>query len=281
MSQFKHFLITRFNVRLGANYEVEDPWMVHRLELFKLFCMPGVQEQTCRNFTWLVFFDEDTPEIFRDTIQDMAKAGEFTPVYCTAFHSALRQTVQDLVSPSTTHIISSRLDNDDTLARDFVQTVQNQFEGQPFCFIDLPNGCQLCQGKLYLKRFYSNPFLSLIEETKDLITVMCGPHQDRIKYGPSKAVLTAPMWLQVIHEKNIYNALKKGDHLRLPPTTLEVHFPISPDTAQLIDEGEERIQQERRSQRWGFHTWNLLRNLRYAILRQAGARKSKAELERE
>jgi len=46
MRQFKHFIITRFNLDIyspGARIRISpDKWMVHRIKLFATFTLPSV-----------------------------------------------------------------------------------------------------------------------------------------------------------------------------------------------------------------------------------------------
>ena len=57
---FKHYLITRFNLR-ADNWDVTknneqlltDEWMDNRMWLFENFCFPSVIGQTNQNFEWL------------------------------------------------------------------------------------------------------------------------------------------------------------------------------------------------------------------------------------
>ena len=69
---FQHFVITRFNLRdpalekaNGNKPLLDDKWMEDRLELFENYCLSSIKSQSELNFTWLVFFDISTPEVFR------------------------------------------------------------------------------------------------------------------------------------------------------------------------------------------------------------------------
>ena len=59
---FKHILITRFNLNLGwrdksGNETLTDSWMSERFRLFEQFCVPSILNQSAKNFEWLVLFD--------------------------------------------------------------------------------------------------------------------------------------------------------------------------------------------------------------------------------
>ena len=75
---FKHYLITRFNLR-ADNWEgttnneqlLTDEWMDNRMWLFENFCFPSVIGQTNQNFEWLLFFDSNTKEIYKNRILEL------------------------------------------------------------------------------------------------------------------------------------------------------------------------------------------------------------------
>ena len=62
---FRHFIITRFNVRVGkpqndknGNHTNTDVWLKNRIDLFEKYCLPSIVGQTSKNFIWLVLFDK-------------------------------------------------------------------------------------------------------------------------------------------------------------------------------------------------------------------------------
>jgi hypothetical protein len=68
MTEFRHYILTRFNVGLyiaGAELNVSpQQWMEHRLRLFVALTLPSIAGQSCQDFTWLVLMDPQTPEPF-------------------------------------------------------------------------------------------------------------------------------------------------------------------------------------------------------------------------
>ena len=73
--KFTHYLITRFNVPV-KNWDrdkagkpvLDDAWMLSRLELFRRYCVPGVANQTNKDFTWLIYCDTLTSSGFQADI---------------------------------------------------------------------------------------------------------------------------------------------------------------------------------------------------------------------
>src|SRR5688572_28934565 len=74
MSRFKNlqanqdycqFVVTLFNVKnfLDGTRDNEEwiKWTIDRIEIFKKYCLPSVQNQTAQSFKWLLYFDSSTP----------------------------------------------------------------------------------------------------------------------------------------------------------------------------------------------------------------------------
>ena len=77
---FQHYLITRFNLKKEGwdtsknNIPVlTEEWLERRFKLFETFCFPSVKHQSNQNFTWFVYFDVDTPKVFKDRILTQAE----------------------------------------------------------------------------------------------------------------------------------------------------------------------------------------------------------------
>jgi hypothetical protein len=207
-SAVDHFILTRFNVRsFYHDHEPTDAWLADRLELFRQYCLPSVAAQTDRRFRWLVFLDSKSPAWFRTEIEKSA-ADVFEPVYVDGAFDAdsVSTIVAGFVSAPT--VVTSRLDNDDAIAKDFVEVVRNACRGQDFEFVNLVNGAQLAERRVYLRPYTKNPFSSLVErpEGRAPRTVFMEHHYLIDKHGPIRNVRTDhPMWLQVIHGGNVLN----------------------------------------------------------------------------
>lgn len=128
-SQYHHVLFTRFNVRWTDAYPYpgHDPaWLRDRFVLFERFCLPSVRAQSCQDFTWLVFFDTETPEPFRHRINEYAKElPVFVPVFVPKFSvDVLTEALGDRQYLAREYLVTSRLDNDDALAANYMARVQ-------------------------------------------------------------------------------------------------------------------------------------------------------------
>jgi hypothetical protein len=60
-------------------------------------------------------------------------------------------------------LITTRLDNDDTVASDFVARIQHAARGEDRLYINFPFGYQWENGRIYYYMHFANPFLSLVE----------------------------------------------------------------------------------------------------------------------
>jgi hypothetical protein len=231
MPHFSHFILTVFNVRVayGGDKPPDRTWLDHRFRLFDSFCYPSVRAQGCQDFTWLVLFDAATPTEYRKKIEKYQEWDRFVPVYVDevmsveAFARMKDRVIGDRAG-SPEILVTTQLDNDDALHRTYIERIQSEVKGEAFEFINASNGYVLDyeRNRLYRKRDLSNPFVSLIEPFRDFKTVWCGPHPKLSTFGPIRQIETEPLWLQVVHGKNISNNV--GIRRRLPRMLIKEGF---------------------------------------------------------
>lgn len=135
------------------------------------------------------------------------------------------------------------MDNDDSVARDFVESIQREFRGQDMEAINFPSGLQFCEGKLYSRVDPGNAFISVIENVKDRkpATVFMETHNQLDLLAPVVQVKSHPMWVQVVHDSNIVNSVR-GIRTAVQPirdyfdADIEVHDvgPVALMTSRLI-----------------------------------------------
>jgi len=213
---FTHLLLTRFNTAMGyapSAKRLETEWLTARLALFEQYCLPSVAGQRDADFHWLIFFDAASPAWLKAKISTLAPL--VTPVYVEgqATDEALRHHVLQSGLISSPYLLTTRLDNDDAIARGHLYEVQRAFNGQAREFVTFPRGLQSFRGHLYEVDWPSNPFLSLIEAVgnqKGITTVFCIAHDHLHKAGLVKKVRSTPQWLQVLHTANLANELRGG-----------------------------------------------------------------------
>jgi hypothetical protein len=223
----KHFLITRFNLKNsywkkpGEEYDVlTEDWLNHRFSLFENYCLPSVLNQTNKNFIWLIAFDIDTPEVFKKKIQSIFKEyTNFYPLFIDGFFNlqlSLKTEIKRLTTKQDKYIITTRLDNDDVIHKDFIKTIQHLFIAAPNTIIDLRRGYQLIAkdspNEVRVFNCAYNPFISLVESITNFESVISKEHHEW-KKGTSKLVNTKDyLWIQLVHDKNQSN--KKDYSLR-------------------------------------------------------------------
>ena len=223
---FKHYIITRFNVRVDEwkhtkNNEsvLTEDWLSHRFHLFQTYCLPSLINQENQKFTWLVFFDTSTDEEYRKTISAISERfGNFKPIFINGYNEFLPTLIEYISNDlkDEGYVITSRVDNDDCIHRDFVNEIQNKFDGQKNCVVDIIDGYQIILNENHSRqivefrkaRGYFNPFISLIEKASDLNTVMSREH---LKWRDTAYLVTISnkrLWGEIIHHKNKLNSIR-------------------------------------------------------------------------
>ncbi len=206
MATFRHIILTRFNVRIEQSAPPGLDWLEHRFSVFERFCLPSVRAQSCGNFVWVLFCDPDIPPRFRERIRGYAEWETLRPIFFrNQFDQGMVRATVAGFAHSHSHLITSRLDNDDAICRTFVESVQREFRGQDYEFVNFTNGYVWEGGRLWAGRHTSNPFISLIERTANYSTVYCGNHMELHLQGPVVQVAEPAAWLQVVHGRNLSN----------------------------------------------------------------------------
>lgn len=209
---FRHVLLTRFNTRPaddGAG--PDDAWLADRLRLFETYCVPSVRRQTCRDFTWLVFFDAATPARWRSRFEALAASAGFRAVFLdTPFDGGrASRAITRLGLDDAPYLVTSRLDNDDALAPHFVAAVQRAVRPRDLEFLNLPLGYQLAGGRVFLRPYLAGSFASLVERRREepWRTVHFVQHH-LIGHHPVRQLRSGPAWLQVVHGGNLANEVR-------------------------------------------------------------------------
>lgn len=211
--EFDHVILTRFSAVLDpSSGPAPQDWLDYRLAFFYDVCLPSVLTQTNRDFRWLVWFDDRCDEGFRDQVDRLA-AGAFEPVWTHApFGATLRPEVAR--RSQAPRLLTTRLDSDDAIARDFVDAVQREARAAgdvDVLAIDFPVGLQLDRaGRVYADHLQSNHFVSLLEHRGPRLprTVFVDAHPKLRRHAPTRRVVGPPMWLEVLHGSNLSNEVR-------------------------------------------------------------------------
>jgi hypothetical protein len=209
--EFRHFVLTRFDVNLGDQSKYRtDEWFENRLALFEQFTCPSIASQTQQDFTWIVFFHEQS----RETVE--RRFGEKPQLYTPVFTSALwepaivRDAVRSLSTSEQGLIVSTQLDCDDVFAPDTVERIQRAVASGPGerSYFNFPLGYQFCDGRFYIALDPANPFITLVEPVESLDEALFAYHvchEDASEHAPVTQIDWSPGWLQVMHGTNIAN----------------------------------------------------------------------------
>lgn len=187
--KFTHYLVTRFNVNIrgnGPEYIEADSrgarWEEERLPLFETICTPSVGGQTSRHFTWLIYCDTHTPEDIIRQINLITNRISNVEVHLVGSFDEMMQHLRNRCTDSPTpFIITSRLDNDDAIGTQYIETVQRNFSSQVIV-LNLLGGINYHVSRklmTHLKHKENNHFSSLVEKISGdipLRTIMSFSH---------------------------------------------------------------------------------------------------------
>jgi len=228
-SSFRHVLLTRFNVRMrGTADQLPDSWLVSRLSLFEQFTLPAIRSQTKQPDSWLIFCDDRSPGWFRTQLGGLLPEPHYEALWVSEVFGGdvCSRAVEERIRGGK-YLITTRVDNDDIVARDFIQEVQAQFDEQERQFVNFTHGAQTTKGRMYLRSDPSNAFVSLIERrgSHPPLTVFIDGHDRLREHGHVAQVLTHPMWIQVIHGGNLANVVHG---IRTDPRKVLKYFDVQP-----------------------------------------------------
>jgi hypothetical protein len=208
-----HIVLTRFNVKLAGmkgNKNIDPDWLAQRFSIFDDVCLAAIQGQTRPPDLWLVFFDSKTPEKFRQHLA-MCRAAcpQLTPIYCDEFDVAVAQrAISERLPVQADWLVTTRLDNDDAIHRNFFEVLINQVIVGKSEFLNPTQGLVIAGDRFYRKRDYSSPFISLSEPVAGFKTVLVGQHHLLHRYGPIRQFALPNAWLQIVHGGNVANQVR-------------------------------------------------------------------------
>lgn len=217
-----HVLLTRFNLATPgreSRLRLKPDWLGHRFDLFERHCLPCVAEQETPPDRWLIFFDKATPQPFRDRIERCRGTVPFTPVFCDPTEDAdWKQTIFGALHDGVEEwLLTTRLDNDDGLARDFCRRLRDAArteldrragQGPGRVVLNFTAGVVLAGDRLYLHHHPSNAFASLLEPWASALTIVHWPHMVLSSHAPVEQIAGPPGWLQVVHDRNVSNRVR-------------------------------------------------------------------------
>lgn len=240
-----HLLLTRFNLHYSfyeiGSYICDEEWHIERFELFNRFCLPSVAQQTCRNFEWIIFFNEDERGNYPDFIRQTRAALPNIRFLFIKPEEDHRVNLADYIKEhvSSDYLITTRIDNDDAIAVNFIESIQNTFKKRydavntDHFIINAGTGYQFetkfPYRKTLIKNYEFSPFLSL-SSTKDssenFKVILEHSHLDWREFSVSEDLKDQPFWAQIVHTKNRANRVLS---LNLLPKISDENFPLFQD----------------------------------------------------
>lgn len=220
----KHFVLTRFNVRFAKSPPPTEAWLTERLSLFDRYTARSLASQTVAPDGWLVFCGP-SPGWLLDELTRIGRDVPFLHLIVddrVFTHAVAANAISTLVEGMDGRIITTRVDNDDAIATDYVEAVRRAAANVTDGFVNFTHGLQLTEGRAYRRSDPSNPFISRVEaDVRALQTVFVDQHQLLSGYGRITQVRTEPMWIQVIHGGNIANVVRG---IRADPQRVSARF---------------------------------------------------------
>lgn len=213
----QHLLVTRFNLRIQGiaadkrgQQVLTREWMDERLDIFERFCFPSVLHQTEQRFRWLVLLAEGTDggaiarlERLRDRMSNLELV--FVPPVASAVD--LAEPVSRWVHPDTGILVTTRLDNDDGLHEDALAAVRARVRNRRE-FLNLRLGFVTDGQRARVVSHRYSPFTSFVEPRTPgpFRTVYCGhSHGALRRVAPVRQIADRPLWLRVVHARNVAN----------------------------------------------------------------------------
>ena len=222
MPAFIHIITTRFNVPTenwaqtrSGHTALTDEWHEHRFDLFQKYTFPSFKNQKNKNFIWLVFFDVNTSEKYRQIISRLQQnLPNFTPVFVkdgSEINSGITEIFRKYFQQDTQFVISTDIDNDDLLHEEFVDIIQSLYKPVHNAVIDLRRGLQMSlikQNQVLVNEYYAvaNPFVSLVENINSFKTIMNEWHNNFRHYDNVISYDHKPLFIQLIHTHNLLNS---------------------------------------------------------------------------
>ena len=214
------FLLTRFNAAVEYAPEdtgIDSAWLSCRFELFEKFCLPSVAGQSEKNFHWILLASERTPHQWLERLlADLARVSSPAAILLIEQYSEsyFVSAMQARLDPTIDRVVSTRLDNDDAIAREYLADVRREAHAVPKdgnFVINFRQGCQVAATGIFPRLAPLNPFLSLVSSPRNLKSAFSAHHERMNRVGTVIDKLDRKAkWLQVIHQRNAASRLHGG-----------------------------------------------------------------------
>jgi len=237
-------VLTRYNMEFGPRKTAKrwaspkrQRWLENRLDHFTTFCLPSLVNQTKHPDLWLLGFDGESPE----AVQPVLDAVKDYPWIVPVWQQGVAGVYEDKVLAFTreilarlpldrTHLITSRVDNDDAINRHFLEFIRAYSSAVVAnkCLEDFwlafPFGAFYSGTRCISYVYPNNPFCSRVQAVSiladDSRTVFEFQHA-RLFLNGCKVFLPLtedPMWIRNYHGENLAVA-RIATRRRFSPTS--------------------------------------------------------------
>lgn len=229
--KIEYFILTHFNVHLGWSKCLPRPnsirpvltevpgndWFLHRLDLFNKYCYPSIVGQTNQNFKWMIIFDEK-----HTNKKLLRKYDRIIPIFINdenynkfRMYQCFSNEIKKRLDPKTKWLITTRLDCDDALCRDYVQVIMNNFTPEDRLLNPVNGVIYNIFTKEMSQLDYKNnpnPYISTIEKITDGELKTCfktfHPSIKKCFRKYTHINHSKPFWLQIVHDRNLRNKIR-------------------------------------------------------------------------
>lgn len=228
----RHYILTRFNLRLWRKDKNNHAtlcreWLDERFQLFEKYCLPSVAGQTVKDFLWVVLFDRDTPQHYKDKVEEYKKSCPmFFPVFVRPdagymFQLIFQQFIErDLKAlqgegKRVEKVVTTYLDNDDALNKLYVERIQQLAVNlSDKTYITFYYGLQYfpdlnIANRVRYRENHFNSFVEVPDEKCRVLTTYCSSHafifKDKKYKVHSVEDKETPMWMECVHPRNVMN----------------------------------------------------------------------------
>ncbi|MDH6355085.1 hypothetical protein M2132_001422 [Dysgonomonas sp. PH5-45] len=230
--QFKHFIITQFNLRLWTKDKLNvstytEEWLFKRFILFDKYCFPSVEKQTEKNFIWICLFDKGTPVPYLERIkQYQQRCPQLLPCFLDEKDTKdwlgfTQNVIKQHLKEEDEFVVTTNLDNDDAISINMVETVRTRIENdrKAVLYSFLYGYQYFTESGVILKMQYPhNHFLTLVEKNKPgFATIKSRGHAAMRKHYETIDLKDYPAWIEFVHKNNVNNDLRITSRIKYYP----------------------------------------------------------------
>ena len=153
---YKHYVITRFNVRTIYKCRLRNPndnpmlkildedYLEKRFMMFEKYTLKAMNAQTNKDFSWIILFHKRTPKKFLNKIQELKKIYDFEDLYFDNNEGFVFSEYCDKNNENYDFYLTTRIDNDDLIDKNFVKYIHDYVEDNlKECFISFYHGAKI------------------------------------------------------------------------------------------------------------------------------------------